>query len=355
VLLADDIDDPPPPPPGRSGSKSALAKEVAELRAYHDGLGFPERRSLRSDIASLMAHRTEVLAEVRAATVERRREAAELVRVRHESVLQDVGIYRPRHPAEDSISRRARLDEIRGRIDDIAATGAAVSATDDWVVDGSRAEGRKVVVDTAQLMLRTYNAEADLLVETMRPYGIDAAIDRLSVTRDTIHRLGASMRVEISDEFHRLRIEELTLAADELAAREEAARVVHDAPVAGAGYLYVVSNPGSFGPDVVRLGATLVSDVAALTAELDGAALPFRSDIHALVPSADVAALLSKLREAFDLRRVNLADPGCAFYAVTPAEVRDQLVSFDIDVPWFVVEARAEEWHLSRNSRHETD
>lgn len=345
-----DIGD-PPPPAGRAGSKAVLAKEVQELRDYLDRIGLAERRALRADIDSLIAHRTEVLAESRAATVTRRQEEARLVRVRRETVLQDVGVYQPRHPAEDAPALAARLAEVRLRIADIASTGRAVDATDDWQVNGSRTEGRKVVEDLAKLLLHTYNAEADLLVQTMRPYELDAATERLNVTRTTIERLGISMRVQIRDEYHRLRLDELTLAADSLAATAAGERLVAESTEPGAGFVYVVSNPGSFGVDVVRLGTTTSSDPARLVSELDGGRLPFPSDVHALVPSEDADDLLQQLRASFDHERVNLADPACAYFAVAPTEVRDRLLSLGVDVPSFTATATADEWHQTRNSR----
>lgn len=356
---AADIDDPPPPPPGRSGTKAALAAEVRALRDYLDGLGFPERRALRADIDSLIAHRTEVLAEVRAATRARREQEVALVRVRKEAVLQDVGVYRPRHPAENSVTLGDRLAEVHARIDELIEAGEGVSATDDWTVNGSRSEGRKVVDDLAHLLLRAYNAEADLLVSTIRPYEVDAAIERLTVTLATIHRLGAAMEIEICDDLHRLRTEELTLAADQLELEDRARRAAAAAGAGAAagspGHLYVASNRGAFGEGVVRVGVTGLADPAAVVDEIDRGALPFRSDLHALVPSDDPTALLAIVHDAFDTRRLNLTDPDGPFFAVGPDEIRDALVSSGATVPWFVVDAVAEEWRRSENARHEHD
>jgi len=345
------VEIPDPPAPGRGNTKAALSREVAELRAYLERFGPAERKALRADVERLVAHRAEVLAEVRSATLARREQEATLVRVRREAVLQDVGLYQPRHPAESNEGRAAHLAELRERIGAMATGGEAITATDDWSVNGSKVDGRKVVDDLAKLLLRTYNSEADVLVQSMRPYEVDAAVDRLTVTRETIHQLGASMRIEIVDDYHKLRCEELTLAADDLASREEADRVVQ-ASVSGSGYLYVMSNRGTFGPDVVRIGSTTIGDPAELVSSLDGAALPFRSDLHALVPSSDVAALEDEVRAGLEQRRMNLVDQGCGFYAASPAQVRDLLTLLSVDVPWFTVDAPAEEWHLSENSRH---
>jgi len=348
------VDD-PPPPRARSNNKGALQAEIAELREYLDGLGFPERRALRADVDTLLAHRADALAELRAVTRQRRDEEIALVRVRREVALQDVGIYRPRHPAEDGPALRERLDDVQRRIEQLVDAGGCVTTTDDWTVNGSRAEGRKVVDELGRLLLRTYNAEADLLVSTIRAYELDAAVDRLGVTRATIHRLGVSMSIEISDELHDLRVEELTLAADQAAFEDRVRRrPTEPPPYPGAPrYVVVTSNLGAFGPDVVRIGLTRHADEADAVDEADGGRLPFRSDLHALVDADDPEGLLAELRSRFAGRRLDLSDPAAVFFRVALAEVRDALVESATEVPRFVAVPLAEHWRQSENARHE--
>src|SRR5260370_34188338 len=72
-----------------------------------------------------------------------------------------------------------------------------------------------------KLMLRSYNNEADNIVQTMRPYALDSAIKRLEKSRDTISKLGTSLKITITKEYHALRVEELNLTADFLQKQEE--------------------------------------------------------------------------------------------------------------------------------------
>jgi hypothetical protein len=78
-----------------------------------------------------------------------------------------------------------------------------------------------MVREFSKLILRAYNADADHAVRTMRPYKVDSAVARLHTTRATIVRLGGTMDIRISDEYHRLRREELELTADYLSKAEE--------------------------------------------------------------------------------------------------------------------------------------
>jgi Domain of unknown function (DUF4041) len=97
----------------------------------------------------------------------------------------------------------------------IRADGGAVLHSTEWTVNGSAAQGRKMVREYSKLMLRAYNAEADNLVRGLKPYKLDAAIERLRKVAETIRRLGATMGIRISDEYQALRVYELEVTADE--------------------------------------------------------------------------------------------------------------------------------------------
>ena len=94
-------------------------------------------------------------------------------------------------------------------------------ATTDWTVNGSTREGQKMVRDFSKLMLRAYNAEADYAVRSMRPYRLASLVDRLYKSRETIAKLGATMHIRLSDEFHNARVRELELTADHLQKKDE--------------------------------------------------------------------------------------------------------------------------------------
>jgi hypothetical protein len=78
-----------------------------------------------------------------------------------------------------------------------------------------------MVRDFSKLMVRAYNAEADNCVRSMRPHRLASSIERLNKSHETIARLGNTMSIRISDEFHRIRVRELELTADYLAKVEE--------------------------------------------------------------------------------------------------------------------------------------
>ena len=330
------------------------------------------------------------------------------------AALQEVGVYEYSHPLDNALAYRSALDRVKKRYKDMARNGRAVQGNNHWQVNNSAAQGRRMVADFSKLMLRAYNSEADSLVRTMKPYKLSGARDRLDKTAQTIARLGRTMGIFITPEYHRARLDELALTADYLAKtaqekerqREERARqreedkakreyerekarllkerAHHETVLAkyeangdteavaeararlaelGAaisdvekreanvrtGYVYVISNIGAFGEDVVKIGLTRRLEPMDRVRELGDASVPFRFDVHALIFSEDAVGLENRLHKEFADRRVNRVNPRREFFRVTPAEVREVLARMDTNR---IIEYRdvpeAEEWRASR-------
>jgi hypothetical protein len=187
--------------------------DAVELRREADGLR-GEIEAMRRDYAEQKALLDSELADLR----------LRVAVTQEEEILQEVGVYTYRHPLNDSVAYREQLKVLQDQIKATARRdGGAIEATTDWQVNGSAAQGRKMVNDFSKLTLRAYNAEADNLSRGMKPYKLATAIDRLEKVAVTIERLGKTMAIRVSPEYHRLRIKELELAADyqEMLAREK--------------------------------------------------------------------------------------------------------------------------------------
>jgi hypothetical protein len=141
----------------------------------------------------------------------------ELVITDEQLILQEVGVYAYRHPAQDSVAYKGQLDDLKDQIKTMTRQQTAVRAATSWQINGSARTGMAMVRDLSKLMLRGYNAEADNCVRTLRPHTAHSAVDRLDKARATIAKLGAIMSIQISDQYHALRVRELQLTADYLA------------------------------------------------------------------------------------------------------------------------------------------
>ena len=72
-----------------------------------------------------------------------------------------------------------------------------------------------------------------------------------------------------------------------------------------SGYVYIISNVGSFGDDVVKIGLTRRLDPTDRVRELGDASVPFFFDTHAIIYSDDAPALERSLHNEFEKVRIN--------------------------------------------------
>lgn len=118
-----------------------------------------------------------------------------------------------------------------------------------------------------------------------------------------------------------------------------------------AGYVYVISNVGSFGPNVVKIGMTRRLDPMDRVRELGDASVPFRFDVHALFFANDAVAVENLLHKSFRHSRINQVNLRREFFEATPDAVLDVLKKHDVEVLEFTVEAAAEEFVESTSIR----
>ncbi|HHQ4619671.1 TPA: DUF4041 domain-containing protein [Aeromonas veronii] len=98
-------------------------------------------------------------------------------------------------------------------------------------------------------------------------------------------------------------------------------RAVSMAQLTRAGYVYVISNEMSFGPDVVKIGMTRRVDPYDRIRELGDASVPDTFDVHAMFYCDDAPALESSLHQKFAHARMNLVNNRKEFFRVSPDEV----------------------------------
>ena len=92
-----------------------------------------------------------------------------------------------------------------------------------------------------------------------------------------------------------------------------------------AGYVYVISNVGAFGRNMVKIGMTRRLEPLDRVRELGDASVPFPFDVHAIYFSEDAITLENQLHHAFSDARVNRINERREFFFATPTQVRDVL------------------------------
>ena len=338
------------------------------------------------------------------------RSVSECVVLSDELVLQEVGIYRYHHPLESAAGYQERLAELDSEIAEFIKMGRAIEKLNLFTYDNSLAKGRKMADDLAKLMLRAYNAEAENCIRSLRAGNAATAKGRIERSRETIEKLGKMMEMRINLEFHALRVQEIELTSDFLIkkqeekelAREERAQLREEMKVAAelvsqrellekershilnaleslrlkdgtspeleeklreldaaiaqndyraanirAGYVYIISNRGAFGANVVKIGLTRRLEPLDRVNELGDASVPFQFDVHGLFFSEDAVTIETELHRHFADRKVNHVNLRKEFFFASPAEVREVLMSKIGSLLEFNEHAEATDFHQS--------
>lgn len=136
---------------------------------------------------------------------------AELVETEEKALLQSFGFYTPHYFYETSDEYKEKLKEIRDVQKSVTKNGNAVKGYTDWEINGSKAEGRKMVQDLCKLILRAFNAECDDAIEHVRFNNIEACEKKINNSANAISKLGQKMSIYIADNYRNLKIAELRL------------------------------------------------------------------------------------------------------------------------------------------------
>ncbi|MCR8969309.1 DUF4041 domain-containing protein [Facklamia sp. 7083-14-GEN3] len=89
-----------------------------------------------------------------------------------------------------------------------------------------------------------------------------------------------------------------------------------------AGFVYIISNIGSFGENIFKIGMTRRLEPMDRINELGSASVPFKFDVHALIFSEDAPALENLLHNHFKNKEVNKVNSRKEFFNVDLSEIK---------------------------------
>lgn len=116
-----------------------------------------------------------------------------------------------------------------------------------------------------------------------------------------------------------------------------------------AGYVYVISNIGSFGENIYKIGVTRRLTPMDRIRELSSASVPFQFDVHAMIFSDDAPTLENTLHKTFHDQRVNMVNSRKEFFNITLEEIRDVINKHHDKTVEFTMTALAEEYRQSKS------
>ncbi|MDR4887893.1 GIY-YIG nuclease family protein [Fredinandcohnia sp. QZ13] len=141
------------------------------------------------------------------------------------------------------------------------------------------------------------------------------------------------------------RLEELQGQIDQLEEQKE--EIVKRAN-GKAGYVYVISNLGSFGDNTFKIGMTRRLNPLDRIDELGDASVPFKFDVHAMVFSDNAVDLEQRLHQILDKNRVNKINLRKEFFYTNVNELQELVQEIDPTVE-FTTTMKAVEYRQSQS------
>jgi|GEM_PF-1154816 len=130
-------------------------------------------------------------------------------------------------------------------------------------------------------------------------------------------------------------------------AHEKNQRAISMAQQTKRGHVYVISNIGSFGEGVFKVGLTRRLEPLDRVKELGDASVPFPFDVHAMIYSEDSPALEAEIHRVLADQQVNKVNPRKEFFRTSLQQIREIIEEKELEVHW-TMHAEAMQFRESR-------
>lgn len=125
-------------------------------------------------------------------------------------------------------------------------------------------------------------------------------------------------------------------------------RAISRAQLTKSGHVYVISNIGSFGKNIYKIGMTRRLEPMDRVKELGDASVPFQFDVHAMIYSDNAPGLENALHKEFNSKRVNLINLRKEYFNITLEEIEKSIKqNHDAEIE-FTKLAEAKEYRESK-------
>lgn len=101
-----------------------------------------------------------------------------------------------------------------------------------------------------------------------------------------------------------------------------------------SGHVYVISNIGSFGENVYKIGMTRRLEPLDRVRELGDASVPFPFDVHAMIYCEDAPKLETELHRFFVQNQVNKVNPRKEFFRIPISDIKKEVEKREVEVKW---------------------
>lgn len=179
---------------------------------------------------------------------------------------------------------------------------------------------------------------AQIREETAAQREIERAIREAQKEEDMLQKAMEKARRELENasaeqkQKYELQLKELTEKLAEAESKEE--RALSMAQQTKRGHVYVISNIGSFGEDIYKIGMTRRLEPLDRVKELGDASVPFTFDVHAMIYSEDAPALEKELHTYFELASVNKVNNRKEFFELNIKDIKGFVEEQGYETRW---------------------
>ena len=145
---------------------------------------------------------------------ELKKKRKELLVVDEASLMESFALYRPTYALMTVEELKLKLEKNRQLQKDLIKNGAAAFGAQNWTVNNSAAQGKKLVDDMKKLCLRSFNNECEAAIAEVKFNNYDRCKARIDKSAEAVEKLGKIMSVSISPRYIQLKNDELKIALE---------------------------------------------------------------------------------------------------------------------------------------------
>jgi hypothetical protein len=198
---------------------SSIKRENEQLHELINEMGAGDALTVKGKIAEyqqaldkLITERDEQSVALFSLNQQIESKKAEIIEIDEAILFESFALYKPRFKFLGSFEYKYRLNACREEQKQLIKNGQAVVANENWTVNNSRSEGKKMVNDMKKLLLRSFNNECDYCVDNVKFNNMEVNEKRIEKSYEALTKLGRIMQARITDAYKRLKYEELYLA-----------------------------------------------------------------------------------------------------------------------------------------------
>lgn len=166
-----------------------------------------------------------ISAELSAEIIKKRRTvddlSAQIIELEETKLLQDFGLYKPLYDFASSSEYKEKLDEIRKKQKQMIKEKTAAFCRTEWTVNGSKADGKKLINSNIKQTLITFNVECENAIEKVTFSNYESMEARIRKIFDKLNKLNEVNEIEISAAYLDLKFQELHLAYEYKVKKQE--------------------------------------------------------------------------------------------------------------------------------------